>query len=264
MEGIALLGSTGEFLHFDAEDRRHLIQFAVKRSRVPVVVNVSHSCLDGALDLARAAVERGAAGLLLMPPFFFRYGQAEIREFYLRFAREMEGAAPIILYNVPDYTTAVESETAAGLLSTGLFAGIKDSSWQPDYLPSLKHLKEKTDVRLLVGNDRLFTRGRMEGADGVVSGVACAVPELLLGLEGAIRDGDSGMRDLLDGMLQEFLNRIDKFPTPMGIREAAAARGLRTGPHAVPPGEEMEGEIARFHEWFPGWLREVRKATVQS
>jgi len=264
VDGIALLGSTGEFLHFDAEDRRHLVQFAVKRSRAPVLVNVSHSCLDGALDQARTAVRQGAAGLLLMPPYFYQYGQAEIREFCLRFAGEVQGAVPVLLYNVPGFTTAMEIETAAELLSTGLFAGLKDSSGRPEYLSELRRREGKPGVRLLVGNDRVFTRARMEGADAVVSGVAGAVPELLLGLEAAIRDGDSGKRELLEGMLQEFLAWIDKFPTPMGIREAASARGLRTGPHAVPPGEEMGRQIGRFREWFPTWLREVRKAAGAS
>ncbi len=44
---IALLGSTGEFVHFALDDRRHMTDFAVKRSRVPLLVNVSHSTLDG-------------------------------------------------------------------------------------------------------------------------------------------------------------------------------------------------------------------------
>src|ERR1700690_2984743 len=35
---IALLGSTGEFVHFAADDRRHMVRFAAKRSRVPLIV----------------------------------------------------------------------------------------------------------------------------------------------------------------------------------------------------------------------------------
>jgi dihydrodipicolinate synthase/N-acetylneuraminate lyase len=49
VDGLLLLGSTGEFVHFDVEDRVRLTQFAIKRSRVPVAVNVSHSSLEGAL-----------------------------------------------------------------------------------------------------------------------------------------------------------------------------------------------------------------------
>ena len=86
-DGIVLLGSTGEFLHFDIDERLKLMRLAIKRSRVPVSVNVSHSSLEGALALAREAVSQGAAALLLMPPYFFPYEQPDIQEFYLRFAR---------------------------------------------------------------------------------------------------------------------------------------------------------------------------------
>jgi len=33
VDGIALLGSTGEFVHFALDDRRHMVNFAAKRSR---------------------------------------------------------------------------------------------------------------------------------------------------------------------------------------------------------------------------------------
>src|SRR5713226_4174535 len=57
--GIALLGSTGEFVHFALDDRSHMVNLAAKRSRLPLLVNVSDSTLDGAVELAR---EAGAAG----------------------------------------------------------------------------------------------------------------------------------------------------------------------------------------------------------
>src|SRR5579863_4046824 len=106
-DGVVLLGSTGEFLHLTFEDRVRLVQMAVKRSRVPVLVGVGHSTLDGALELGREAVGAGAAGLLLMPPYFFRYSQEDIHEFYVQFAAAMEGAARIFLYNIPAFTNEI-------------------------------------------------------------------------------------------------------------------------------------------------------------
>src|SRR5438552_19188477 len=64
VDGLVLFGSTGEFVHFDLGERMRLLMFAVRRSRVPVLVNVSHSTLVGAVDLAEHAVEIGASGLL--------------------------------------------------------------------------------------------------------------------------------------------------------------------------------------------------------
>jgi dihydrodipicolinate synthase/N-acetylneuraminate lyase len=126
--GVAVLGTTGEFVHFDFEERTRFTAFAAKRTKLPVIANVSHSTLDGALELAAAACDAGAAALLLMPPYFFRYSQQDIERFYLDFAREAPSAAPILLYNIPFFTTPIEPGAACRLLATGLFAGIKDST----------------------------------------------------------------------------------------------------------------------------------------
>src|SRR5439155_23508278 len=86
VHGIALLGSTGEFLHLSLEHRAHLVRMAVKRSRVPVMAGVTHSTLDGAVTLAEQAAQAGAAAVLVMPPYFFPYQQSEVGELYLRFS----------------------------------------------------------------------------------------------------------------------------------------------------------------------------------
>ncbi len=259
VDGIALLGSTGEFLHFDLEDRRHLIRFALKRSPVPVVVNASHSTIDGALNLAREAASDGAAGVLLLPPHFFRYGQQEIRAFYLQFAEDMEAETPILLYNVPEHAGAIQVDTAIELLSTGRFAGIKDSSGHLDDLLRLRAVRERVPFRLLVGNDRILAPAREAGADGAVSGVASAVPELVCGLDRAVRKGQVGPRQRLEARLQEFLAWVERFPTPVAIREAARARGIKTGPHAVPLGDTGQRHLEEFRKWFPGWWRSVEQ-----
>jgi len=259
VDGIALLGSTGEFLHFDLGDRRHLIKFALKRSPVPVVVNASHSTIDGALNLAREAASDGAAGVLLLPPHFFRYSQQEIRAFYLQFAEDMEAETPILLYNVPEHAGAIHVDTAIELLSTGRFAGIKDSSGHLDDLLRLRAVRERVPFRLLVGNDRILAPAREAGADGAVSGVASAAPELVCGLDRAVRNGQVELRQRLEARLHEFLAWVDRFPTPVAIREGARARGIKTGPHAVPLGDTGQRHLEEFREWFPGWWRSVEQ-----
>jgi 4-hydroxy-tetrahydrodipicolinate synthase len=253
VQGIALLGSTGEFVNLKFDDRVRLVYLAVKRSRVPVLAGVSHSTLDGALALGREATAAGAAGLLLMPPFFFRYRQPEIREFYLKFA-EMSHGAPIYLYNIPAFTSGISSETAGQLLSTGRFAGIKDSSGDWDNFQALCRHKQEHPFTLLVGHDAIFVRARQAGADGVVSGVASAMPELLVALDRAIAQHDDAEIQRLDARLHAFLERIEPFPTPVAIKAALAARGLKTGPHPVPLAPETLAALDEFRDWFRAWL----------
>ena len=257
--GIALLGSTGEFASLSREDRAHLVRLAVKRSRVPIVAGVSHCTLDGTAALASQAAEAGAAAALVMPPYFFRYEQSEVREFYLRLSDRIAGAIPILLYNIPFFTSAISMETACDLLATGRFAGIKDSSGVFENFTTLKALRESAPFTLLIGNDKIFARARQCGADGVISGVACAVPELLLLSKRAIQQGDAAKAESLDARLQEFIVWLDRFPAPMGVKEATAARGIKIGPATVPLSPEKQRAVEEFREWFRGWLPVVQR-----
>jgi 4-hydroxy-tetrahydrodipicolinate synthase len=257
--GIALLGSTGEFLNLTFDERTRLTYMAAKRSRVPLLAGVGHSSLDGAVELGREAAGSGAAGLLLMPPYFFRYNQDDIREFYLRFAAQLGAQARIFLYNIPFFTNALECGTAVELLGSGQFAGIKDSSGQMEYIQGLTTARAGRPFTLLVGNDVIFTRARTAGADGVVSGVACAVPELLLGLDRAICAGSAEKIAKLEARLQEFIRTIDPLPVPLGIKAATELRGLPVGPPAVPLSMPSLRALEEFKEWFQAWLPDVQK-----
>ena len=254
--------STGEFIHFDIAERLKLMRLAIKRSRVPVTVNVSHSSLEGALALAREAISQGAATLLLMPPYFFPYGQPEIQEFYLRFARAADSRIPILLYNIPAFTSPIHFDTLTHLLATGLYAGIKDSSGSLEGLRRLKALHAQIPFTLLWEPTGIFTRRHEEGSDGTHLGRGQRLARAAGGVGEGHLGGATQKRDRLDARLQEFLAWIERFPFPFGLKEAVNLRGLKTGPHALPPSTEMERPLGEFREWFRAWLPEVLKETA--
>jgi dihydrodipicolinate synthase/N-acetylneuraminate lyase len=111
----------------------------------------------------------------------------------------------------------------------------------------------------MVGSDRIYARARQAGAHGIVSGVACAVPELLVALHRAIQGNLEAEVERLDARLQEFLVWHDRFPTPVAIKTAARERGLNVGPLAVPLSAAGGKRLEEFREWFRGWLPDVRK-----
>lgn len=252
--GAAVLGATGEFVHYDFEERSRLAQMAVRRSRVPVIVNVSHSTMEGAVAQARAATASGAAALLLMPPYFFRYTQEALEHFYLEFIRRAGTIAPVLIYNLPFFTNALTPETACALLATGAFAGIKDSSGDKELFSALHAQREKTPFRLLLGNDVLLASHRAL-ADGVISGCACAVPELIVAIDSAAvrNDGDALVRR--GELLAAFIKHIDGFPTPYGIQLSLSLRGFPKAIPSEPLGAEAQKHGAEFREWFPEFLK---------
>jgi dihydrodipicolinate synthase/N-acetylneuraminate lyase len=253
---IALLGSTGEFVHFALDDRRHMTGFAVKRSRVPLLVNVSHSTLDGAVELAHEAAASGVGGVLLMPPYFFRYSQEAIYTFYMSFAEQMRGELPIYLHNLPAFTNEIELATAQRLLNTGAFAGLKDSSGSWDYFSGLRRTENKNSI--LIGDDRLFARARLAGADGVISTAACAVPELVLAIEAAVIANNAARVEALDRRLHEFIAQTQKFAAPIGIKEALTLRKIESGAPAIGLGSQETEQRDEFLAWFRAWLTIVQ------
>jgi 4-hydroxy-tetrahydrodipicolinate synthase len=255
--GIVLLGRTGEFIHFALDDRRHMVNFAVKRSRVPLFVNVSHSTLDGAVELAREAARAGLAGLFLTPPYYFSYSQETIYSFYMNFAVAIDDRAPIYLANTPASPAGITASTAVKLLATGLFAGIEESSTELEVFRVLAEQASRTPFLLLAGDERIYSRARTLGAHGAVSAIACAVPELMVAFEESLQRGATERVARLEARVVEFLDWSEQLPYPIGVKEAAKQRKLKMGALATPLGEQDARKLEQFREWFQGWLPEV-------
>ncbi|MBV9761174.1 MAG: dihydrodipicolinate synthase family protein [Acidobacteriaceae bacterium] len=254
IDGLVLFGSTGEFIHFDVSERMRVLALAIRRSRVPVFVNVSHSTLAGAIALGASAIEAGAAGLLVMPPYFYRYSDEQVAAFYQAFAGELGGKAALYLYNLPMFTTAIPPELADELLQAGRYAGIKDSTTEWQNIERLVALRRRADFSLLVGNEVLYLKGRSGGADGIVSGVAAALPELIVAMDRAIAASRPDRAQRLNTFLEEFLVYVNRFPPTAAIKQTAAARGWKVGDFAVPFGDRMRQEFTAFERWLDQWL----------
>ena|SRR5947209_7394574 len=192
-----------------------------------------------------------------MPPYFYHYPNDQIRRFYEDFVRLAETPVPLYLYNLPCFTNAISIGLARELLSSGEFAGIKDSSADSSMFEGVQSLKNEAPFQFLVGREALYMRERLSGADGIVSGVAAAVPELIVGIERAIRNGDIGRAEHLNDRLLEFVKFVDRFPAVVAIKQAAVARGWNLNQLAIPFDDDMSAEVIAFHQWFRGWLPAV-------
>ncbi len=254
VDGLVLFGSTGEFVHYDIAERMRVLSLAIRRSRVPLLVNVSHSSFAAAVDLAENAVEAGAAGLLLMPPYFFRYSDDQLFAFYQEFVRVVDGAIPIYLYNIPFFTNPMSGSLMRRLLRTGAFAGIKDSSGEWPLFHAIQEVRSQVRIQNMVGNDRIFAQARAQGADGIVSGVAAAVPELMVALDRAVVARNQPLIERLDAHLQQFLQYLDRFPATIAIKQGAVARGWKMDHSAVPFDQSTLHALAEYRQWFQSWL----------
>ena len=189
-----------------------------------------------------------------MPPYFFRYEEEQIFAFYSEFAAVIDGRVKLYLYNIPQFTNPISAALATRLLAAGGFAGIKDSSGDWQMFEALQALHSRLPFQLLVGNDSLYLRAFPAGADGVVSGVAGAVPELMVSLDRALRVNDAATASRLNTRLSEFISWADKFPATLAIKRAASLRGWKLDHASISLGPDTRAALAQFECWFREWL----------
>jgi 4-hydroxy-tetrahydrodipicolinate synthase len=246
IRSYALNGATGEFCLTTPTDLRTSFR-AVRDAAgegVDLLCGVGAAGIAGSIELARIAQEEGASALLVPVPYFFPYQQDDVEAFFQALASSV--SLPIMLYNLPQFTTGLQVETACTLIrDVPNIIGIKDSSGSLDILRALT--QQGISACRIIGNDGALVAALQEGlCDGVVSGVACVLPELI---QTVFSDQHPAQVRLLD----EFIAQIDVFPTPWGLKWIAEARGILEASFAQPVSPRRSSQSSRLKSWFQEW-----------
>lgn len=105
--GIIVLGTTGEFLTVTDQERRELVETAVRHSagRMKVLVGTMNAHTPNAVRYSAEAQELGADGLMIIPPYYYTPTEDEIFNYYKAICEAVD--LPIMLYNNP-FTSNVD------------------------------------------------------------------------------------------------------------------------------------------------------------
>ncbi len=250
--GVVPCGGTGEYFDISVEQRKEIVELLAPavRGRGTLVAGVGSASLSDSVDLARHALQAGAAAVLLPPPHFYRYGDAELLQYFREAARAIAG--PVLLYNLAGFVSPIGEAVAAELLdSEAHIVGIKDSSGELGILRRLTF--DGTDCTRIQGHDARLPDSIREGLlDGAISGPAGVVPELSAALFDTF--GDDRAFSEAAAFNREFLDRFASFPYPWALKWIAEWRNACRPSLPFPLGPEQERSRAAFREWFGAWL----------
>jgi 4-hydroxy-tetrahydrodipicolinate synthase len=261
ISSFAVNGATGEYCLTTPKQLRILLSTVqeVAAGNANILCGIGAPGVAISMELASIAESAGVAGLLLPMPHFFPYEQQDLEIF----CRQIAAATrlPILLYNLPQFSSGLETATVRRLITeVPNIIGIKDSSGSTEILRDLT--ASGIAARRMLGNDGALAETLQQGlCDGVVSGVACALPELISafyvqrGTPGS--PGFSRASELLD----EVVTRLNALPTPWGLKWIAEARGLAPATFAQPVSEHRAAEgkalIAWVRAWFPSAMAQL-------
>lgn len=261
IRGFALNGATGEFCLTSPEDLKRSLSTTTASlpSDATLLCGIGAPDLEGVLALGHIAIENNADALLLPMPYFFRYVQDDLETFVRAVARELP--APILLYNLPQFSSALEPETVLSLIrSCDNVVGIKDSSGSLSILGALT--ENHVVCSRIVGNDGVLSAALTSGlCDGVVSGVACVLPELIQMLYTA----EPCSRSFLNAeqTLSELLVKLDDLPVPWGLKAIAEVRQITRASIHLPASSRRAQQIKELQAWIPDWLNRIQSAGDQ-
>jgi 4-hydroxy-tetrahydrodipicolinate synthase len=135
-----------------------------------------------AIEQSRLALDFGARGLLLAPPFYFKGPDDE--GLFAWFSDVIDGigadARGIVLYHIPGQTAVPLSVALVDRLKRafpGVVAGVKDSSG--DGATAEAFLAAHGELAILVGDERQLAGAMRKGAQGSICGLANIGPRLL-------------------------------------------------------------------------------------
>jgi 4-hydroxy-tetrahydrodipicolinate synthase len=242
---IVVNGATGEYCLTTAPELAGML--AICREVMPgaeVLCSIGAAGLAGCLELGRIAIDHGSRALLLPMPHFFPYSQDDLHAFCAAVAGCLD--APLLLYNLPRFTTPLELETVCGLIdSIPNIIGIKDSSGSLAILGGLS-----SGACRIVGDDNVLVAALDAGlCDGVVSGVAGVLPELTTVL---FHQRNSAAYPQAVELLNELTRHMSAFPVPWGLKLIAECRGITAAWFSQPLSAVRTAQANEFRAWFPG------------
>jgi 4-hydroxy-tetrahydrodipicolinate synthase len=203
--GVTPFGTTGEGPSFSLAERRAAIDGLVARG-VPasqIIVSTSCAALPETLALTQHALEIGAHGCLMLPPFFLK-GVPDggiIDAYRWVIERAADPRLKIYLYHIPQVSGVALSHpviSALKALYPDTIVGIKDSGC--DRAASLALADAFIDrLMVYVGNELDVPALAARGSHGAISGIANMMPRVVARLvKGATPADEQRVRGLLD------------------------------------------------------------------
>ncbi|MEN3044785.1 MAG: 4-hydroxy-tetrahydrodipicolinate synthase [Candidatus Hydrothermales bacterium] len=171
IDGILVLGTTGESPTVDSEERKEVFSFFREKVKDKITLIAGVGTNDGrkTLKYSEIALDCGFKYHLVVIPYYNKPTQGNLIDYFLFLAKNSEGK--IIIYNVPGRTgTNISPETVLKIYEKvpDKIVGIKEASKNLDQMMEIsKMLKGK--ISLLSGDDSWTFPLLSLGYDGVIS-----------------------------------------------------------------------------------------------
>lgn len=226
LDAIIISGTTGESPTLSREEKKSLLDFALKtvKGRVPVIAGTGTNSTSDSILLSKDAEALGADGLLVVTPYYNKPSQRGLYAHYEAIAEAV--SLPVILYNVPGRTSVdLLLETVIALSKIPNILGLKEASGKPQRVEMLKG-NVPEGFRIYTGNDPEIAEFMERGAHGVISVLSNVMPRLTHTLVSGSLEGKKEEARTLQKKAERLIEALFMETNPVPVKEALAFMGF--------------------------------------
>jgi 4-hydroxy-tetrahydrodipicolinate synthase len=232
IDGLIPLGSTGEFLSLTREERTAVVETVIDAAggQVPVLVGTGTEWTDEAVAFSREAEALGAAGVMVIPPFYSVPTEDELFVHYKRIGEAI--GIPVMVYNNPA-TANVDMlpATLARIAQIDACCYVKESTLDPTRVRDIIAL---CGDRMRVFAGVLGYESAWLGAVGWVAVCSNVAPRLSAEMFRAAAAGDRDTALPLYRRLAPLLPFVGGLRYVSGTKAALRMIGMDCGPPRAP------------------------------
>jgi len=223
-DGLVVLGSTGEAATILEAERDELITACLEEAGpAKVVVGTGSNATRQAARWTRRAQELGAAGALIVTPYYNKPTPAGLVAHYQACA---EAGLPIIVYNVPGRTGLnLAPATLSRLWEIPQVAAVKESSGNLAQIGEIARTLPPGKA-LLSGDDNLALPSIALGACGLVSVLGNALPRQTKELVDLALAGQRAEAAALHARLLPLMDALFLESNPIPLKAALQQLGI--------------------------------------
>ena len=226
-DGLIPCGTTGESPTLNHDEHHRVVEIVIEaaRGRIRVIAGTGSNSTAEAIDMTKHAERAGAAGALVVNPYYNKPTQEGLYRHFRAVAESV--AIPVLLYNIQSRTAInVETDTLARLArDVKNIVGVKEASGSLDQMSQVIAACGP-NFSVLSGDDNITLPLLAIGGSGVVSVIANIVPRETAELVHAALDGDWKRARELHYRLFPLARAAFLETNPIPIKEAMAMAGM--------------------------------------
>jgi 4-hydroxy-2-oxoglutarate aldolase len=250
LDGLVVLGSTGEAVLLDEAESDRVIAFTRERwpSGRAFIVGTGRESTAAAIHATKRAASLGADAVLVRTPGFYK-AQMTTDVFVRHYTAVADASpVPVLLYNFTAVTGVnLQPAAVSRLAAHPNIAGVKESGGD---IAQMTDLVSGTPdgFAVLAGSATTFYASLCVGASGGILALACVLPDACVQLFTLVKDGRHNEAAALQRRLVPVAKQVGSLHGIPGLKAALELAGCDCGVPRPPLVPVSEAVVASLRE----------------